>query len=194
MKLNRTTLVLPLAGLLVVAGASAVLATGGSDPAATDGAVVPAVESPSASAATDAKTTVREDSALVTVLDDLVAKGTITESQKQAIVDGVAAERAVRQAERKAAREAAREQRKANIEQLRTFLADGVITQQEFDQLPENSRLRQLEDLLSNGGITTDELKALGRGFGMGKGPGLKWFGGAAPTTPDASASPSTGS
>ncbi len=183
MKLNRTTLVLPLAGLLVVAGAGAVLATGAPAPAATDTTVVPAAESPSASPATDTKTTPK-DTALTDVLDDLVAKGTINESQKQAILDGLTAERTAR-----------REARQATREQLRTFLEDGVITQEEFDQLPEDSRFRQLEDLLGNGGITTDELKALGRGFGMGRGGhGHGWNVAPDGTSPDAPASPSTSS
>jgi polyhydroxyalkanoate synthesis regulator phasin len=193
MKLNRTSIVLPLASLLVVAGASVVLATSGPAPAANDTTVVPAAESASPSAS--AKTTIKpKDTALTEVLDDLVAKGTITESQKQAVLDGVAAERAARQAERKAAREAA----KANRQQLRTFLEDGVITQEEFDQLPADSALRQATDLMADGKITTEELKALGRGFGFGFGRGGHGHGGwkflPNGTSPDASASPSTSS
>ena len=60
------------------------------------------------------------------VLTGLVADGTITASQKPAILDGLTAERAARKAERQAERE-----------QLRSFLADGVITQEEIDQLPD---------------------------------------------------------
>lgn len=182
MKVNRATLVLPLAGLLAIAGAGAVLATSGDVATGGTDTVVPAAESPSPDTGTTMTPTMK-DSALTDVLDDLVAKGTINESQKTAILDALAAERTAR-----------REARQAEREQIQGFLSDGVITQSEFDQLPEDSRIRQLEDLLSNGGITTDELRAL-RGFG-GKGGhgGGKWFGGMDGTTPDAEASPSTSS
>jgi hypothetical protein len=90
------------------------------------------------------------------VLDDLVAKGTITESQKQAILDGITAERTARQQERQAQRQ-----------QLKDFIADGQITQDELDQLPADSPLRQLTGVMDDGKITTDELRQLGRGFGQ---------------------------
>jgi polyhydroxyalkanoate synthesis regulator phasin len=186
-KVNRATLVLPLAGLLVVGGAGAVLATSGDVATGGTDTVVPAAESPSPDAGT---TPTMKDTALTSVLDDLVADGTITSSQKTAILDALAAERTARH-----------EARQAEREQLQGFLSDGVITQSEFDQLPEDSRIRELEDLLSNGGITTDELAAL-RGFG-GRGGhggghgGGKWFGGGMGpdgVAPDASASPTTSS
>jgi polyhydroxyalkanoate synthesis regulator phasin len=186
MKLSRSTIVLSLSGLLLVAGASVVLATSGPGPAATETAVVPAAESASPSAATGTRPKA-QDTVLTGVLDDLVAKGTITESQKQAVLDGVSAERTARQEARKAAREAA----KAERQQIRAFFADGVLTQEEFDQLPADSRLRQLTDLMADGQITTEELKALGRTFGIWRGGHGKWN----PdnlTKPDASASPSS--
>ncbi|HEX5828047.1 MAG TPA: hypothetical protein VFY23_11030 [Candidatus Limnocylindrales bacterium] len=188
MKVNRATLVLPLAGLLVVGGAGAVLATSGDVATGGTDTVVPAAESPSPDAGTTTPT--MKDTALTSVLDDLVADGTITASQKTAILDALAAERTARH-----------EARQAEREQVQGFLSDGVITQSEFDQLPEDSRIRQLEDLLPNGGITTDELAAL-RGFG-GRGGhggghgGGKWFGGGMGpdgVAPDASASPTTSS
>ncbi len=105
------------------------------------------------------------------VLDDLVTKGTITATQKTAILDAVKAERTVRREARQEARKAAREQAKANRQQLKGFLADGVITQEEFDKLPADSRLRKVTGLMDDGKITTDELKALGRGFMERQGP-----------------------
>jgi polyhydroxyalkanoate synthesis regulator phasin len=187
MKLTRTYVVLPLAGLLVVAGAGAVLATTG--PAPVTGSVdtvVPAAESPSPTAATGATTPVRPtDTALQEVLDDLVSKGTITESQKTAILDGVAAERTAR-----------REARQANRDQLRTFLADGVITQEEFNQLPADSPLRTMTGLMDDGKITLDELRSLGRGLGVGIGRGGMRGGGMFGGNgygPAASPAPSTG-
>jgi hypothetical protein len=186
-KLNRTTVVLPLAGLLVIGGAGAVFATTGSAPSGTD-IVVPAAESPSPSAATAVPAPDKpQDTVLEDVLTDLVAGGTITESQKTAILDGITAERTARQAARKAERE-----------QLRSFLADGVITQAEIDQLPADSYLRSLTTLLDDGKITTEELQTLGRGSGFdGRGGGHgfgKFFHGDGDTgpAPDASPAPSS--
>jgi polyhydroxyalkanoate synthesis regulator phasin len=182
--LNRTTLVLPLAGLLVVAGAGAVLATSGDAGSGSNTIVIPAAESasPDASSGTTTRPDKPKDIVLTDVLDDLVANGTITESQKTAILDGLTAERTAR-------REAAKAQR----QQLRDFLADGQITQEELDQLPENSPLRQLTGVMDDGKITTDELRGLGRGFGFGKGHG-HGFGKLFPkdgAAPDASPAPS---
>ena len=184
MKRNRTTLVLPLAGLLVVAGAGAVLATSGDGGSTTGTVVIPAAESASPDAGSGTTTTPDKprDTVLTDVLDDLVAKGTIKESQKTAILDGLAAERTAR-------REAAQAQR----QQLRDFLADGQITQEELDQLPEDSPLRQLTGVMDDGKITTDELRGLGRGFGFGFGH-RHGFGKLLPkdgTAPDASPAPS---
>lgn len=177
-----TTVVLPLAALLVVGAAGVVLATS-STPATPDaGGVAPAVESPSPSLAPGWNKSI-EDTALADVLDDLVAKGTITADQKTAILDALVAEK-----------EARRAARQANREQMQQFLADGVITQEEFNQLPEDSPLRQATGLMDDGQITLDELRGLGRGLmgghggmrGLGKGFGHGPMWGA----PDASPSP----
>ena len=183
-KRNRTTLVLPLAGLLVVAGAGAVLATSGDAGSGSNTIVIPAAESASPDAGSGTTTTPDKpkDTVLTDVLDDLVANGTITESQKTAILDGLTAERTAR-------REAAQAQR----QQLKAFLADGQITQDELDQLPEDSPLRRLTGVMDDGKITTDELRSLGRGFGFGRGHG-HGFGKLFPkdgTAPDASPAPS---
>jgi competence protein ComGC len=134
---------------------------------------------------------VLKDTLLTDVLDDLVADGTITADQKTAILDALAAERAARMTERQQA-----------AQQLRDFLSDGVITQDEFDQLPDDSALKQLTTLMDDGQITTDELRALGRGFlggfggmrgfGHGFGKGGGWL--APDASPSPSASPTTGS
>ena len=175
-KRTRTTLVLPLAGLLVVVGAGAVLASNGAAPATTGTTVVPAAESPSSSASTGGPVTPpkveQKDTVLTDVLDDLVSKGTITANQKQAILDGIAAERTARQEQRKALRE----QLKAQRQQLKDFLSDGQITQDELDKLPEDSPLRRLTNLMDDGKITTDELRGLGRAFGFGRDHGFGHF------------------
>jgi polyhydroxyalkanoate synthesis regulator phasin len=196
-KLTRNTIVIPLAALMLVGAAGAVLATtsGPTDPGAQAPAAATPTPTPSSGTTTrpDAK-----DDALTTVLDDLVAKGTVTEAQKKAILDGVATERTSRMAARKAARDEAI----ANWQQIRDFLSDGVITKDEFDKLPADSPLRKLTTLMDDGKITTDELKALGQGLGggfLGGGHGFRghgWgggWGGGKGMSPDASPSPSAG-
>ena len=193
MKLTKT-FVIPVAGLLVVLGAGAVLASTGTSPTTGGSAVVPAAESPSPGASGAPKREF-QDQALTSVLDDLVAKGTITAAQQQAIVDGLKAERAQRLADAKARMEALR----AQAEKVKGFLADGQITQAELDQLPADSPLRKLTNLMDDGKITTDELQSIGRGWfggfggrGHGFGRGFGGFGHDG-VKPDASPSPSTG-
>jgi polyhydroxyalkanoate synthesis regulator phasin len=191
-KLSKS-LVIPVAGLLVVLGAGAVLASTGNSPTTNGAAVVPAAESPSPGASGAPKRQL-QDPALTSVLDDLVAKGTITAAQKTAIVDGLKAEREQRLADWKAKMEALR----AQAEKVKGFLADGEITQAELDQLPADSPLRQLTNLMDDGKITTDELRSIGRGVlggfggrghGFGRGFGHDGDG----NKSDASPSPSTG-
>jgi polyhydroxyalkanoate synthesis regulator phasin len=175
-KIHSTTVVVPLAALLLVGAAGAVLATSGTptapvsggapaaetaSPAATTAPAPTTTASPSTGPATKAD---HEDTALTDALDKLVADGTITAGQKQAIVDAVTAERQARLDERQAQREAL----KAQHDQIRQFLADGQITRDELDQLPADSPIRQLTNLMDDGKITTDELRQLGRGLFFG--------------------------
>jgi hypothetical protein len=165
---SRKTLVLPLAGLLLVGAAGAAMAASSPSPSVGTGTVTPAVD-PSPSAGTTTTPTdpgvppdrgfLREDGILSDVLDSLVTDGTITADQQQAILDALTAERDARIA-----------QARADADQLRSFLEDGVITQEEFDQLPADSRLRELAGIMDDGQITTDELRALGGAFGFGRG------------------------
>lgn len=193
MKPTQTTFVILLAAALLVGATGAVMATSGGPSAPV--ALVPAATTPTPAPSSSAGVKVKDD-VLTGVLDDLVAKGTITEAQKKAVLDGVTTERAARQATRQAARKADREQAKADRQQIKDFLADGVITKAEFDKLPADSPLRTLTTLMDDGKITTDELKTLGRGLygggkaGHGNGWGKGWHG-AKDASP--SASPSTG-
>ena len=189
MKLSKS-LVIPVAGLLVALGAGAVLASNGTSPAASGARVAPAAESPSPAASGAPKRELK-DTALTSVLDDLVAKGTITAAQKTAILDGLKAEREQRLADWKAKMEAL----KAQAEKVKGFLADGEITQAELDQLPADSPLRKLTNLMDDGKITTDELKSIGRGWFGGRGHGFgRGFGHDGDgNKSDASPSPSTG-
>ena len=146
MKITRSAIVIPLATLLLVGGAGAVLAATAAP--ATPG--LPAA--PAADQATPAPASAKPlvGAGLTEVLDELVAKGTITAAQKTAIVDAVASTRAERVAE---------------MQQIRGFLADGQITQDELNQLPADSPLRTLTSLMADGKITVDELRSLGRGI-----------------------------
>ena len=194
----RKTLVAPLAVLLLVGAAGAVLATSAMAPAAHTGGVIPAAASPTAAPSTGVAPKPLKDDAVDKVLGDLVTKGTITADQKAAILEALAAERAARQAERQKAqaeRRTAQAERKALREKVKGFLADGVITQDELDQLPADHPLRQLTSLMDDGKITLDELRSVGRGLLNGLGVGGKhgWMrGGKGGSAPGASASPTT--
>lgn len=191
MKPTQTTFVILLAAALLVGATGAVMATSGRPSAAATQVPAAATPTPSLPAGPKDRDMARDD-VLTGVLDDLVAKGTITEAQRKAVLDGVTTERAARQATRKTDRERA----KADRQQLQDFLADGVITKEEFDKLPADSPLRTLTTLMDDGKITTEELKTLGRGLygggkaGHGNGWGKGWHG-AKDASP--SASPSTG-
>lgn len=146
MKLSKA-FVLPLASAaLVVAGSGAVLAA--TAPSATSSAaVVPAAASPTPAPAASSAPVAPY---LKSVLDELVTKGTITASQEQAIIDAWVAKRGDLKSQRA---------------QLKSFLADGVLTADELAQLPADSPLQQLKPLMTNGQITTDQLRQIGRGI-----------------------------
>jgi hypothetical protein len=201
-KIHPSTLVVPLAVVLLVIGAGAVLATSGPSapgeaPAAAAATATPGATTapaPSTAPGTDpaAGPFLRrdlDDTALKTALDRLVAAGTITAAQEQAILDAVKAERQARADELQARRDALKAQR----DQIRQFLADGQITQDELDQLPADSPLRQLTSLMADGKITVDELRQLGRDLlpAIGRGRGFGLFGPHRGGQPDASAIPS---
>ena len=59
---------------------------------------------------------------------------------------------------------------RAQAEKIKGFLSDGQITQAELDQLPADSPLRKLTNLMDDGKITTDELQSIGRGWFVGYG------------------------
>jgi hypothetical protein len=91
------------------------------------------------------------------VLAKLVADGTITQAQADAINDGVKDELA----ERQATLQQLREQWRETATKLKTFLEDGVITQDEIDTLPADSPLRiAFDSIAEDGQITLDQLKS----------------------------------
>lgn len=179
MRLSKA-FVLPVASAaLVLVGAGAVLA--GTAPSASTGTAVAATASSSPAATPSSKPVAPY---LRSVLDPLVANGTITSAQEQAIVTAWVAKR---------------DELKAERQQLRKFLSDGVLTADELAQLPADSPFQQLKPLMTNGRITVAQIRALGvdiirdlRGVGMGPKPNqLRGFVGG--TLPAPAASPAVG-
>jgi parvulin-like peptidyl-prolyl isomerase len=149
---------LPIAGFLLIAGATVAMAAPSLLDAAK-GTVVGADPSPMP------PTTITNgyghpgQDVLATVLADLVTKGTITQAQSDAITQGLQDEITQQQADMQA--------RRTLIESM---VADGVITQDEINQLPADDPLRvAFDSIAENGQITLDQLRGLGGpGFGHG--------------------------
>jgi membrane-bound lytic murein transglycosylase B len=164
----RRLIWLPVAGFLLIAGAAVATAAPGLISRAQ--AMLPAAAaSPDPSTAPDAVHPDKE-AFLNEVLTDLVAKGTITQAQADAILSGVQ----TKIDDRRAELQKLREQWQAVQAQIKTFLADGVITQAEIDQLPADNPLRvAFDSIAQNGQVTLDQLRQFGPfGFGRG-GPGF---------------------
>ena len=170
----RRLIWLPVAGFLLIAGAAvataaptildrAQAALQGATP--TDPASTPA---PTDAGATTAPNQLPHgplgglgfrgaaDDVLNSVLADLVANGTITQAQADSITNAVKDEIANRQD----AAEKLRQQWQDTASKLKTFLEDGVITQDEIDTLPSDSPLRiAFDSIAKDGQITLDQLK-----------------------------------
>jgi hypothetical protein len=101
-------------------------------------------------------------------LADLVANGTITQAQADAITDALAQAVDDKQSEL----EALREQMEQTWRQIQAFLEDGVITSDELAQLPEDNPISNLEDILADGQITQEELDSVMVGPHFTRGPG----------------------
>ncbi|MGH8872262.1 MAG: hypothetical protein ACRDWS_09825 [Acidimicrobiia bacterium] len=84
------------------------------------------------------------------VLDELVADGTLTQAQADAVDEALVAKRDELRAEREALRQ-----------QLEEFWSDGQITEEEIEQLPESSRWQRLSELLDDGVVEREELRGL---------------------------------
>lgn len=102
------------------------------------------------------------------VVDELVVEGTIEEEDAGAVLSAVEEEiqefredhpdfRTRRHLLRKGAR-------------IGALLDDGGITQEEYDSLPEDSRLREIDigDTLDDGLITPEELRSILKGHRRG--------------------------
>jgi hypothetical protein len=100
----------------------------------------------------------RIGSVIQEVLDALVADTSngFTQEDADLVVEALTEKREELRAEREALRA-----------QMEEFWADGRLTQDEIDQLPEGHPWRQLPEVLDDGVITREELQSL-RPFGRG--------------------------
>lgn len=146
--MNRRVLAATVAGSLLV-GAGFVTAS------LSNPGVASAQEDPESESPEGANVRASQDhgSNIEDVLSDLVADGTITQSQADAILEALAAKA-------EEFRSVAGELR----ELIEQFLEDDVITAQELEQLPDVFPFNDLEkffgDALDDGQITRDELAA----------------------------------
>ncbi|HEY7599830.1 MAG TPA: hypothetical protein VH741_07885 [Candidatus Limnocylindrales bacterium] len=149
----RRLIWLPLAGALLIGGAAVAAAA----PTALQDAAGTVLSVPG-----------RAGDLLAEVLADLVSQGTITQAQSDAITDEldtrVEAKRAEMQAERQAMR--------AQLEQLRGFLEDDVITADEIASLPDGELKAALQSIAVDGQVTAEQLRGLRMLLGGPGGPG----------------------
>jgi polyhydroxyalkanoate synthesis regulator phasin len=160
----RRLIWLPVAGFLLIAGAAVAAAA----PTVLDRAQA-ALQAEASPAPSDSPSTGTQPGAgrpfvlkgaaedvLNKVLSDLVADGTLTQAQADAITNGLKTEIANRQAEL----EQLRQQWQETHDQLKTFLEDGVITQDEIDTLPADNPLRlAFDSIAQDGQVTLDQLQ-----------------------------------
>ena len=101
------------------------------------------------------------------VLGDLVKAGTITQAQSDAITKAL--QQAVTDKQTQAQQQ--RQELQQAWTQIKGFLQDGTITQDEVNQLPADSPFRQaFNSIAQDGKVTAQQLQQLMRGFGMGPG------------------------
>jgi hypothetical protein len=168
---------LPIAGFLLIAGA-AVAAAAPTVVESAKGLLTVASPDPSSGATITVNDDehawkIGPDGLLTQVLADLVANGTLTQAQSDAVTTGL-----------QDAIEARRTDMQARMELISGFVEDGVITQDEINQLPADDPLRVAFDSIANDGqISLEQLRGLGPGFGPGfgpghhgRGPGGSWF------------------
>jgi hypothetical protein len=164
---------LPIAGFLLIAGATVAAAAPSLLGDARGLLVDSQADTDTVTVTGDADHPGRD--LLATVLADLVSNGTITQAQSDAITQALQDKVDERIAEMEARRTL-----------IQGFVADGVITQDEINQLPADDPLRVAFDSIADDGqISLDQLRALGpfggpRGHGgpggmHGPGGGFMW-------------------
>lgn len=128
------------------------------------------------------------------VLSDLVKDGTITQAQSDAITSAL--QQAI--SDKRTEAEQERQRLMEQWQQIQGFLSDGVITQDEVNQLPEDSPFRQVFDSIAQDGqISVDQLRQLNMfgpifgGSGGGR-PGGPWNNGGKDPGHNPQSSPST--
>lgn len=149
---------LPLAGFLLIGGA-------------TVAAAAPSILtiSPSAEAITNDDLGLRGGALLEEVLGDLVEQEVISQEQSDAVVAALEA----KVEEHRADMAARVEQMRETWQQVQTFLEDEVVTQDEINQLPEDSPLREVfNSIADDGQVTLEQLRQLGPRLGRGFAPG----------------------
>ena len=165
---------LPIAGFLLIAGA-AIAAAAPSVLDSAQGLVAAASPAPSGDPSTGPSTDNPHgqfaDGLLQSVLSGLVTDGTITQAQSDAITSALQQAITDRQTQADA--------RRTLIEGI---ISDGVITQDEINQLPADDPLRvAFDSIAKDGQITLDQLRGLGPfggPFGRGEGgPGFRMHG-----------------
>lgn len=146
---------LPIAGFLLIAGATVAAAMPGVT--STAGSLINAQGSGLAITGV-AFEVAGAGSLLDEVLADLVSAGTITQDQSDAIVAALT----TKADEKRAEMEAQRAQMEAMRTQIQGFLEDGVISADEIAQLPADNPFTNLQDILADGQVTLEELQSVG--------------------------------
>lgn len=151
---------LPIAGFLLIAGATVAIAAPSLLDSVTGNVVAADPTASPGTTPTDVYPDHPGQDLLTQVLADLVSKNTITQAQSDAITQALADKVT---------------QLRADADARRTLIAgivaDGVITQDEINQLPADDPLRVAFDSIANSGqITLDQLRNLGPAFGPGLG------------------------
>jgi len=175
----RRLIWLPIAGFLLIAGAAIAAAAAAPSITPSQGAFDAASPAPSAAAGPGMNNTGQPGwmgrmfgagpgaDMLKQVLSDLVSAGTITQAQSDAITNAL--QQAITDKQNQLQQQ--RQELQQEWTQIKGFLQDGVITQDEVNQLPADSPFRQaFNSIAQDGKITTEQLQQLMGGFGFGPG------------------------
>jgi len=220
----RRLIWLPIVGFLLIAGAAIAAAAAGPSITPSQGPFDAASPAPTAAASPSTNDNGGQPGMkgwlgpmlgagpgtdlLDQVLGDMVKSGTITQAQSDAITQAL--KQAVTDRQTQAQQQG--QELQQEWAQIQGFLQDGVITQDEVNQLPADSPFRQaFNGIAQDGKVTVQQLQQLMHGFGTGPGmmrgrpgfgpgrgmpgpwgPGGPWNNGGNGQNPQSSPSPST--